>query len=167
MRAKPADPALFLTNPKLNQFAEALLQKDLTFNQHLTLDGMGGRMKIDWESRFTGLPEGVHFEGMADKTQLMKALDMHIVANIDEKVLMATPMAAMAAMAEPYIQKGMIVKRGDKLVSDIKLAQGVLTVNGIPVPLPTQGAKKQEQSGAAPVTPAAPVPSRIKPSSRI
>lgn len=158
MRAKPVDPALFVPNPKLNQFVEVLLQKDVALNQHLTLDGMGGRMKIDWETRFVGLPEGVHLEGMADKTQLMKAVDMHIVANIDEKVLMATP---MAAMVEPYIQKGMIVKQGDKLVSDIRLALGVLTVNGIAVPLPTEGANVQQQSGVAPGVPAAPVPSRI------
>lgn len=155
MRAKPADPSLFLTSSKLNQFGEALLQKDLAFNQHLTLDGMGGRMQIDWETRFAGLPEGVHLDGMADKTQLMKALDMHIVANIDEKVLMATP---MAAVAEPYIQQGMIVKQGDKLVSDIKLALGVLTVNGIPVPLPTTDANQQEPS--VPQALEAPVPSR-------
>jgi hypothetical protein len=121
-------------------------------------------MKIDWETRFAGLPEGVHLETMADKTQLIKAVDMHIVANIDEKVLMATP---MAAMAEPYIQKGMIVKQGDKLVADVKLALGVLTVNGITVPLPTADADKQEQPGAAPVAPAAPAPFRFPPGKRM
>jgi uncharacterized protein YdgA (DUF945 family) len=164
MRAKPVDPALLMTNPKLNRFMELLLQKDLALNQHLTLDGMGGRLKIDWETRFAGLPEGVHLETMADKTQLIKAVDMHIVANIDEKVLMATP---MAAMAEPYIQKGMIVKQGDKLVADVKLALGVLTVNGITVPLPTADADKQEQPGAAPVAPAAPAPFRFPPGKRM
>lgn len=158
MRAKPADPALFLPNPKLDQFIGVLLQKDVALNQHLTLDGMGGRMKIDWETRFVGLPDGVHFDGTVDKSQLMKAVDMHIVANIDEKVLMATP---MAAMVEPYIQKGMIVKQGDKLVSDIRLALGVLTVNGIPVPLPAEGAKNQESSGVPSAAPSAPGHSRL------
>jgi hypothetical protein len=100
---------------------------------------------------------------MPDKTQLLKAVDMHIVANIDEKVLMASP---MAAMAEPYIQKGMIVKQGDKLVADIKLVLGVLTVNGIPVPLPTESANKQEPSVTAPEAPLAPVPSRMPPGKR-
>jgi uncharacterized protein YdgA (DUF945 family) len=157
MQAKPTDPTQVLNNPKLNQLAEALLQKDLALNQHFTLDGMGGSMKIDWETRFTGLPEGVHLDAMADKTQLIKAVEMHFVANIDEKVLVASP---MAAMAEPYIQKGMIVKQGDKLVSDIKLTQGVLTVNGIAVPLPTENANTQEPAVAPPVAPAAPVPSR-------
>lgn len=164
MRAQPAEPKMLMANPKLNQFAELLLQKDLAFNQHLTLDGMGGRMKIDWETRFSGLPEGVHLDALADKTQLMKAVDMHIVANIDEKVLMATP---MAPMVEPYIQKGMIVKQGDKLVSDIRLTLGVLTVNGIPFPLPTEGANMQQQSGGLPGAAAAPVPSRIPPDRRM
>jgi uncharacterized protein YdgA (DUF945 family) len=164
MRAKPVDPALLMANPKLNQFMELLLQKDLALNQHLTLDGMGGRMRIDWDTRFAGLPEGVHIEGMEYKAQLMKAVDMHIVANIDEKVLMATP---MAAMVEPYIQKGMIVKQGDKLVADIRLAVGMLSVNGIPVPLPTVGANKQEQSGTAPVAPEELVPFRMPPGKRM
>lgn len=164
MRAQPPDPALFLTNPKLNRFVEVLLQKDLALNQHLTLDGMGGRLKIDWETRFAGLPEGVHLETLADKSQLVKALDMHVVVSIDEKALLASP---MAAMAEPYIQKGMLVKQDDKLVSDIKLALGVLTVNGIPVPLPTESDGKQEQPGAAPVAPATPAPSRMTPGRRM
>ncbi len=158
LRSQAVDPAQLTTNPKLNQFMERLLQKDLALNQHLTLDGMGGRMKIDWETRFAGLPEGVRFEEMTDKTQLMKAVDMHIVANIDEKVLMATP---MAAMAEPYIQKGMLAKQGDKLVTNIKLSLGVLTVNGIPVPLPTAEAAKPDRPGAAPV------PFRMPPGKRM
>ncbi len=155
MRAKQGDPAAALNNPKMNQFLELLLQKDVELNQKFTLDGMGGRMNIDWDTRFTGLPEGVHIEGMTDKSQLLKAVDMHVSVNVDEKVLMATPLGGMVA---PYIQKGMIAKQGDKLVADIKLALGVLTVNGIPVPLPAEGANKQEQSGAAPGASAAPVP---------
>lgn len=161
LRNKSVDPAQLMNNPKLNQFMEVLLQKDLALNQHLTVDGMGGRMKIDWETRFAGLPEGERFETMTDKSQLIKAMEMHMVANIDEKVLMATP---MAAMAEPYIQKGMIVKQGDKLLADVKLARGVLTVNGIAVPLPTPDANKPEQPEAAP---AAPVPFRMPPGKRM
>jgi hypothetical protein len=100
--------------------------------QKLTLDGLGGRLNVDWDSRFAGLPEGTHIDMMKDKTPLLNAVDLHVLVNIDEKVLMATPLAIMAA---PYMDKGMIVKQGEKLVADIKLAAGVLSINGIVVPI--------------------------------
>jgi len=136
MRAQPADPATALNNPKLRQFLELLLQKDLEMNQLFTLDGMGGRLKIDWNTRFTGLPDGVRIDDKTDKTQLIKAVDMHVSVNIDEKALMATQLASMVA---PYVQKGMLVKQGEKLVADIRLVKGVLTVNGIVVPMGKTG----------------------------
>lgn len=136
MQARPADPATILNNPKLNQFLELLLQKGLELKQKFTLDGMGGRLNIDWDTRFVGFPDGAHIDVMADKAQLLKAVDMHVLVNVDEKALMATPLAMMAAS---YMQKGMIVKQGEKLVADIKLAVGVMTVNGIPVPFEMPG----------------------------
>lgn len=132
LQAQPANPATALNNPKLNQFLELLLQKDLELKQKLTLDGLGGRLNVDWDSRFAGLPEGTHIDMMKDKTPLLNAVDLHVLVNIDEKVLMATPLAIMAA---PYMDKGMIVKQGEKLVADIKLAAGVLSINGIVVPI--------------------------------
>lgn len=141
MQAQRADPAAALNNPKMNQMLDLLLQKGMELNQKITLDGMGGRMSIDWDTRSVGLPEGMHVEDLADKTQLLKAVDMHVSVNIDEKVLMATPLAGMAA---PYMQNGMIVKQGDKLMADIKLALGELTVNGIPVPMQGESANKPQ-----------------------
>jgi len=136
MKAQPAYPATALNNPKLRQFLELLLQKDLEMNQLFTLDGMGGRLKIDWNTHFTGLPDGVRIDDKTDKTQLIKAVDMHVSVNIDEKALMATQLASMVA---PYVQKGMLVKQGEKLVADIRLVKGVLTVNGIVVPMGKTG----------------------------
>jgi uncharacterized protein YdgA (DUF945 family) len=142
MQARATDPGMALNNPKLNQFLELLLQKGLELKQKFTLDGMGGRLNIDWDARFAGLPEGVHIDAMTDKTQLLNAVDMHVLVNVDEKALMATPLAVMAV---PYMQKGMLVKQGEKLVADIKLSAGVLTVNGNPVPMGIAGL-----NGAAP-----------------
>jgi len=136
MQAKPADPAMTLNNPKLRQFLELLLQNGLELKQLFTMDIMGGRLYIDWNTRFVGLPDGVRIDDKTDKALLLKTVDMHISVNIDEKALMATPLANMVT---PYMQKGMIVKQGGKLVADIKLAEGVLTVNGISVPIEKTG----------------------------
>ena len=133
LKVQSADPAAALNNPKLNQFLALLLQKDLVLQQKLSVDGMGGKFNIDWDSRFVGLPDGAQVDMLTDKTQLAKAVEVHVLVNIDEKVLMATPLAGMAT---PYMQNGMIVKQGEKLVADIKLSAGVLTVNGNPIPLP-------------------------------
>ncbi|MEO6975105.1 MAG: DUF945 family protein [Gallionella sp.] len=132
MKGKPVDPATALNNPKVRQFLELLLQKDLELKQQFTLDGKGGRLNIDWDTRFAGLPEGVHLDSTTDKTQLLKAVVMNISVKVDEQALMASPLAGMVA---PYMQKGMIVKQGEKLMTDIKFLDGVLTVNGIIVPM--------------------------------
>lgn len=142
MQAQPADPATALNNPKLRRFLELLLQKDLALKQQFTLDAMGGKLNIDWDTRFAGLPDGVSIDGNTDRKQLLKAVDMHMSVNIDEKALMATPLAGMVA---PYIQRGMVVKQGEKLVADIKLAGGVLTVNGITVPMEKTGKIKGQK----------------------
>jgi uncharacterized protein YdgA (DUF945 family) len=136
MQAQPADPATALDNPKMRRFLDLLLHEGLELKQHFTLDGESGRLNIDWNARFAGLPDGVRIDGNTDKAQLLKAVDMDMSVNIDEKALMATPLAGMVAH---YMQQGMIVKQGDKLVADIKLAGGVLTVNGINVPMEKTG----------------------------
>jgi len=141
LQARPIDPETVMNNPKMRQFLELLLQKGLELKQRFTLDGMGGRLLIDWDTRFAGMPDGVQIDGKTYSAQLLKAVDMHMSVNIDEQVLMATPLAGMVV---PYMQKGMIVKQGEKLVADIKLADGVLTVNDIPVPLGKTEDKKGE-----------------------
>jgi uncharacterized protein YdgA (DUF945 family) len=133
MQGQRPGAATVMNDKKIGQLFDLLLQKDSELGLKFTLDGMGGRLSIDSNIRAVGLPEGVHVEGLADKNALLKATDMHMTVNVDEKVLMATPLAGMVA---PYIQSGMVVKNGDKLTADIKLALGELTVNGIPTPMP-------------------------------
>lgn len=130
--AKPTAMAIPWNTPKLHQLLELLLHGDPEMNQQLTLDGMGGRLSVNWDTHFVRMPEGEHIDDKMDGTKLLKAMDMRIGVNVDEKVAMATPFAKMLT---PYMQRGMIVKRGQKLVADIKFSKGVLTVNGIPVPM--------------------------------
>ena len=129
MQVQPADPAAALNNPKMRELVELLVQSGMELNQQITLDGMGGRLSIDWDTRFVGLPNGATFD---DMMQLLKAVDIHVVVTVDEQVVMASPLAAMAT---PYMQQGLIVKQGDKLVSDMTLTDGVMTVNGIEIPV--------------------------------
>lgn len=136
MQPRPADPAAILNNPKMRQLVELLLQKGIEMKQQFTLDGVNGRLNIDWGIHSIGLPEGVHIDGSADRDKILKAIDSLMTVSIDQKMLMASP---LAKMVYPYMQHGMIVKQGDKLVSKFKLTNGVLTVNGIPLPLKKAG----------------------------
>lgn len=122
-----------LHDKKVSRLIELLLQKDSEMGLRFTLDGMGGRLNVASNIRSVGLPEGVHVDGLTDKQALINAADIHMTVNVDERVVMATPLAAMVA---PFIQRGQVVKEGDKLATDIKLAMGKLTVNGIPTPMP-------------------------------
>lgn len=122
-----------VSDKKVSRIVDLLMQKDSELGLKFSVEGMGGSLNIDSSIRSTGLPDGVHVEDMSDKSALLKAADMHVVVDVDEKVLMATPLAGMVA---PYMQNGMVVRNGDKLMADIKLVAGALTVNGIPTPMP-------------------------------
>ena len=136
MQPRPAEPAAVLNNPKMRQFLELLLQKGIEMKQQFTLDGVDGKLNINWEMHSTGLPEGMHIDGNSDRDKILKAIDSLMTVSIDEKMLMASPLAKLVG---PYMQRGMIVKQGNKLVSKIKLVNGVLTVNGIPAPMKKAG----------------------------
>jgi hypothetical protein len=95
---------------------------------------MGGSAMVDWDAKFTGFPDGKSIFDFQDKEPLLEALDMHLLIEVDEKVVSGTPFLNMIS---PYIKQGFVSKQGDKLVVDITLRQGVVMVNGKEIPRET------------------------------
>ncbi len=123
-----------LSEEQIRQLVDIILQEGLALNQLLKVDGMGGSAMVDWDVKFVGFPDGKSAFDFQDKERLLEALDMHLLIEVDEKVVNATPFSAMIA---PYIQQGVVSKQGDKLVVDITLVQGITTVNGQETPRET------------------------------
>ncbi len=123
-----------LSEEQTRLLVDALLQEGLAFNQLLKVDGMGGSAMVDWDAKFIGFPNGKSIFDFQDKEPLLEALDMHLLVEVDEKVVNATPFSNMIA---PYIKQGFVSKQGDKLVVDITLRQGVMMVNGKEIPRET------------------------------
>jgi len=123
-----------LSDEQTRQLVNQMLQEGLALNQLLKVDGMGGSMLVDWDTKFKGFPDGKSIFDVEDKERLIEALDMHFLIEVDEKVVNATPFSNMIA---PYIQQGFVSKQGDKLVVDISLRQGVTMVNGQEIPRET------------------------------
>ncbi len=111
---------------------ESLLQEGLELNQYLKLDGMGGSLSIDWDMLYVGLDGGKSPMDVEDKKELLKAVAMTLLVEIDASIIAVTPFSAMIS---PYVQQGFIAERGNKLVVDIKLADATLTINGQPLPI--------------------------------
>ncbi len=131
---------------RLRELAALALQEGLEFNQYFKLDGMGGALIIDWDSRYVGLPDGEQLWDLKaeEKEKMLQAVDMHILVTIDSAIVNATPFAAMVG---PYMEQGFVVEEAGKLKADIRLQQGALSVNGHPLPvaalLPLLGQQKR------------------------
>lgn len=116
---------------KLRELATVFFQKGLEFNQVMKLDGMGGTLSIDADVRYIGLTDGTHLMDVKDRAQLLQAVDIHVLLEMDENIVMASPFAGMVA---PYIEQGFVIKKDNKLVADIKLVGGELSSNGQALP---------------------------------
>lgn len=124
------------TNPeveeKLRQLLLVLLQNGLELNQLLKLDAYNGTLSIDWDTKYVGLADNTHVLDVEDKAQLLKAVNAHLLIEADTAVVSSSPLAMVVT---PYIENGYVVEKAGKLVSDIKLADGVMTINEQPFPI--------------------------------
>ena len=128
----------------------SLLKKDLALNQKLKLKIMDGDASIEVDVKFVGIANNVHAMDIKNPIELLSAVDIDLIIKSDEAVVMQTPIAAMVGM---YIDQGFINKDGQKLVVDIGIRNGEMTINNKPFPLKEQIENYIQQQQAEPASP--------------
>ena len=113
----------------------SLLKKDLAINQKINLNIMNGDASIEADVKFVGIANNVHPMDVANPIDFLSAVDIDLILKSDETIVMKTPVAAMVGM---YIDQGFINKDGQKLIVDIDIRNGEMTINNKPYPLKEQ-----------------------------
>ncbi|MBA54881.1 MAG: hypothetical protein CMK89_10555 [Pseudomonadales bacterium] len=131
---------------ELEQVMQALLQPGLGFVQRLDLGALGAQHHTHMNLKFEGLPAGVSLEGLDDPMQFLPAFSGALDLELDEPAVMNSQFADMVL---PYQQQGLLMSEQGKLVLKAALQDGVLMLNGNPLPLEAmlQSAMQPEPEG--------------------
>ena len=129
----------------------SLLKKDLALNQKLNLNILNGDASFEADVKFVGIANNVHPMDVVNPIDFLSAVDIDLILKSDETVVMKTPVAAMVGM---YVDQGFINKDGQKLIVDIDIRNGEMTINNKPYPLKEQlehFIQKQQSESDSPV----------------
>ncbi len=121
-----------LQNEAVRTLLTTLFQKDLSVDQKLNIAALGGNLNIQADARYVGLADGQQLLDVIGTEASLQALDVHILADVDQSVIEQLPFAGMVAV---LAAQGMVKVSGDKVTSDIKLVDGALTINGKAIPV--------------------------------
>ncbi len=117
---------------QLRELATVIFQPGLKLDQGLRMSAFGGELKIDLDLRYTGLPADIHPLDVQNPVLIMESLDADLFIIADEQALMNSNAALIAQL---YLEQGLLVREGDKVVLRGELRSGEFMVNGKPFPL--------------------------------
>lgn len=117
---------------ELEQVMKELLQPGLGFVQRLDVGALGAQHHANMNLKFEGLPAGLNLDGLEDPLQFLPALSGALDLELDEAAVMNSQFAEMIL---PYQQQGLLMAEQGKLVLKASLQEGMLLLNGNPVPL--------------------------------
>lgn len=130
-KAEAFETAALETDPIFGELINATLQPGLELNQEVKISAFDGKLFADLDVLFTGI-EGVELEALANPELAPKAIKANFVARADNEAIFKTPAAPMIA---EYVQQGLIKQTDTEVSTEIKLVDGVLTINEQEIPL--------------------------------
>jgi uncharacterized protein DUF945 len=116
----------------LRNLLNETLQEGLEFNQFIKVAAMGDELILDLDTRYTGLPNGLHILDVEDPSLFIKAVEIDLLVEAGEDAIMTSPVADMALL---YVEQGYLKQEDGKLVIHGKLHDGEATINDIPFPI--------------------------------
>lgn len=136
-RAQAApDPDLAMQGlyPQIESDVETLVSKggSLRFDQ-LDFSLLQGTLETKIDLRFGELDEGDKFSWASVLLALTADIDIRIPVELYEFAQMLNPEAGS------LVAMGMLVREGDYYIMDAEYAQGLMNVNGAPMPVPMPG----------------------------
>lgn len=117
---------------QLGQVAEELLQPGLGLVQRFDVGALGEDHHAELTLNFDGLPAGVSWSNLNEPLQLLPAFSGELNLNLHEAAVMNSQFASLVL---PYQQQGLLMSEQGKLVLQARLKDGILMLNGSPVPL--------------------------------
>ncbi|AUM12202.1 DUF945 family protein [Ketobacter alkanivorans] len=117
---------------KMEQIMQELLQPGLGFSQRLDVQALGTGHSAEMALSFVGLPGTTPLSQVEDPMQYLQAFKGDLDVELDEQSILQSPLADSLM---PFVQQGLLMPQDGKLVMQVRLADGILLLNGSPVPI--------------------------------
>lgn len=117
---------------ELEQVVKELFQPGLGFVQRLDVGALGEQHHADMSLAYKGLAGGIDFDDLDDPMQLLPAFAGAVNVELEEASIINSQFADMVM---PFMQQGLLVPEQGKLVLRASLDDGMMMLNGSPVPL--------------------------------
>ena len=117
------------TNP-VEEYAEEMvmiaIQNSLVINYLVGANAFNGDHSFDLSIDWRGMPGVTDLESI-EAEQILEVFGFNFSLSLDEAAIMQTP---LADMVDPYVQLGYLRIENGRILSDVSLSNGELTVNG-------------------------------------